>query len=512
MTSEQEIAVLKAENENLRKRVVSLEDQLYWLRKKMFGKMSEKNLPLDPAVLSEPTLFGEEMTEEEKAALDGEVAKASAEELKVIKVKSFERKPRKAIDTGNLEVKEEHIYPEVANKEDYTELEPESTDVLVHVSAQLYVRRIIRHKLVLKSNLQIKDPERNVFEMAPLPAMPLPKCMASASLLTDIIIQKFFYHMPFYRVIQKYKELGVTISDSTMNDWYAATCEKLKLLYDILKREVLSKDYIQVDESTLPVIDNEKHRAVKGYIWCTRAVEDNQVVFHYDMGSRGYETARKLLRGYRGTIQADGYGAYDQFEGDPHIQVIGCWAHARRKFSDAIEEDNRKASEGLIYINKLYHIENEARESGTTGDALKDKRRKESYPIILEFEKWMYDTVSKVSENSRIGKAISYTLPLLPRLGRYVNDGRFRIDNNLVENAIRPLALGRKNFLFCGNHDAAIRAAIIYSLIGSCKAVGVDPRQWMEDVLVRISECENNKEALTKLLPSRWTEANPNQV
>lgn len=512
MTSEQEIAVLKAENENLRKRVVSLEDQLYWLRKKMFGKMSEKNLPLDPAVLSEPTLFGEEMTEEEKSALDAEVSKANDEELKVIKVKSFGRKPRKAIDTGNLEVKEEHIYPEVTNKEDYTELEPESTDVLVHVREQLYVRRIIRHKLVLKSNLQIKDPERNVFEMASLPVMPLPKSMASASLLADIIIQKFFYHMPFYRVIQKYKELGVTISDSTMNDWYAATCEKLKLLYDILKREVLSKDYIQVDESTLPVIDNEKHRAVKGYMWCTRAVEDHLVVFHYDMGSRGYETARKLLRGYHGTIQADGYGAYDQFEGDPHIQVIGCWAHARRKFCDAIEEDNRKASEGLIYINKLYHIENEAREAGTTGDALKDKRRKKSYPIILEFEKWMYDTVSKVSENSRIGKAISYTLPLLPRLGRYVNDGRFRIDNNLVENAIRPLALGRKNFLFCGNHDAAIRAAIIYSLIGSCKAVGVDPRQWMEDVLVRISECEKNKDALTELLPNRWTGVNQNQA
>jgi len=512
MTSEQEIAVLKAENENLRKRVVSLEDQLYWLRKKVFGKMSEKNLPLDPAVLSEPTLFGEEMTEEEKAALDAEVVKANAEELKVIKVKSFERKPRKAIDTGNIEVKEEHIYPEVANKEDYTELEPEKTDVLVHVREQLYVRRIIRHKLVLKSNLQIKDPERNVFEMAPLPVMPLPKCMASASLLADIIIQKFFYHMPFYRVIQKYKELGVTISDSTMNDWYAATCEKLKLLYDILKREVLSRDYIQVDESTLPVIDNEKHRAVKGYMWCARAVEDHLVVFHYDMGSRGYETARKLLRGYHGTIQTDGYGAYDQFEGDPHIQVIGCWAHARRKFCDAIEEDNRKASEGLVYINKLYHIEKEARETGTSCDVLTDKRRKESYPIILEFEKWMYDTVGKVSVNSRMGKAISYTLPLLPRLGRYVNDGRFQIDNNLVENAIRPLALGRKNFLFCGNHDAAIRAAIIYSLIGSCKAVGVDPRQWMEDVLMRIPECEKNQDALTELLPNRWTGVNPNQA
>ena len=260
---------------------------------------------------------------------------------------------------------------------------------------------------------------------------------ASESLLTDIILQKFFYHMPFYRVIQKYKELGMKISDSTMNDWYAATCEKLKLLYDILKREVLSRDYIQVDESTLPVIYNEKHRAVNGYMWCVRAVEGNLDVFHYDMGSRSHETARKLLRGYRGTIQTDGYGAYDQFESDPHIQVIGCWAHARRKWSDALDEDKRTASEALAYINKLYHVENEAKEAGISGETLKEKRQKESYPVILQFEKWMYETVTKTSRNSRIGKAISYTLPLLPRLSRYVNDGRFCIDNNLVENAIR---------------------------------------------------------------------------
>lgn len=328
--------------------------------------------------------------------------------------------------------------------------------------------------------------------------------MASESLLTDIILQKFMYHMPFYRVIQKYKELGVKISDSTMNDWYAATCEKLKLLYDILKRGVLSRDYIQVDESTLPVIDNEKHRAVKGYMWCTRAVEDNLVVLHYDMGSRSYDTARKLLRGYRGTIQTDGYDAYDQFEADPHIQVIGCWAHARRKWSDALDEDKRTASEALAYINKLYHIENEAKEAGLTGDALKEKRQKESYPVILQLEKWMYETATKTSQNSRVGKAIKYTLPLMPRLGRYVNDGRFCIDNNLIENAIRPLALGRKDFLFCGNHDAAVRAAIVYSLVDTCKAVGKDPREWMEDVLVRIPGNENNREALRNLLPDKW--------
>ena len=505
MAAEQEIiAAQAAEIERLKQKVSALEDQLYWLRKKMFGKMSEKHLPLDPSVLSEPTLFDEPLSEEERAALDAEVKKAEEAEARTIKVKSHDRKPRKAIDTSSLETREEHIYPDIENREDYVEMPPEVTETLVYVPAQIYVLRTVRHKFVLKSNLPIQDPDRKAFEIAPLPATPLPKCMASVSLLTDIVLQKFIYHMPFYRVIQKYKELGVSISDSTMNDWYAATCERLKTLYDILKREMLSESYIQVDESTLPVIDNEKHRAVKGYMWCTRAVGSKLVVFHYDMGSRSYETARKILSGYRGTIQTDGYDAYDQFENDPHIQVIGCWAHVRRKLSDALEEDRRTASEGLVHVNRLYHIESEAREAEITGDALKEKRLKESYPVIRQFERWMCETAGNVSENSRIGKAIKYTYPLLPRLSRYVNDGRFLIDNNLVENAIRPLALGRKNYLFCGNHDAAVRAAIVYSLVDSCKALGVDPRAWMEDVLLKITACGDDRKALRKLLPDEW--------
>lgn len=479
-----------------------MKSMMDWLRKKMFGKMSEKNLPLDPEVLGEPTLFDDPLSDEERAELDAAVKKDEEEVSSLIQVRGF---GRKSIDTAVLEVREEHIYPEVENREDYTELDPEVTDTLVLVPAQIYVRRIVRNKLVLKSDLQIKDPERKAFELAPPPAMPLPKCMAPKSLLADIILQKFFYHMPFYRVIQKYRELGVRISDSTMNDWYAATCERLKPLYDLLKREVLSRDYIQVDESTLPVIDNEKHRTVKGYMWCACAVEDSMVVFHYDMCSRSHETARKLLRGYRGTIQTDGYGAYDQLENDPHIQVIGCWAYARRKWSDALDEDKRTASEALSYINRLYHIENEAEEAGVIGDELKERRQKEAYPVILQFKKWMYETATRNSQNSRIGKAIGYTLPLLPRLGRYVNGGRFRIDNNLVENAVWPLALGRKNFLFSGNHDAAARAAIVYSLVDSCKALDIDPREWIEDVLLRISGNENNREALRELLPGKWT-------
>lgn len=209
MAPEQEIiAARAAEIERLKNKVASLEDQLYWLRKKMFGKMSEKNLPPDPTVLGGPGLFDEPLTDEERAELEAAVKKDEENTAKLIQVRGFGRKPRKAIDTANLEVREGHIYPEVENREDYTELDLEVTDTPVLAPAQIYVRRIVRHKLVLKSNLQIKDPERRPFELAPLPVMPQPKCMASESLLADIILQKFLYHMPFYRVIQKYREQG----------------------------------------------------------------------------------------------------------------------------------------------------------------------------------------------------------------------------------------------------------------------------------------------------------------
>ena len=135
-------------------------------------------------------------------------------------------------------------------------------------------------------------------------------------------------------MIQKYKELGVVLSDSTIGDWFSAVCSRLRPLYDKLRERIMTSDYIQVDESTLPVIDNEKHRAVKGYIWAVRDAVSGDVYFHYDMGSRSGETARRLIGGYRGTVQTDGYEVYEAYEGAPGKRMIGCWAHARRKFVD----------------------------------------------------------------------------------------------------------------------------------------------------------------------------------
>ncbi len=500
--TEAEVIALQQENERLKNLVSSLESQLAWLRKKVFGSMSEKHLPLNPDEL-QLNLFPEQMSEDQKARLEAEV---SVEQKNIDKIigQTKEKPSRKPLDISKLPVREEHIYPQGINPDEYSELTPEISDSLERIPAMVYIRRIIRHKYVLKSNIQIKSPERKAFEIAPMPLAPVDKCIAGASILTDIILDKFMYHLPFYRVIQKYRESGIIFNDSTMNGWFSATCERIKPLYDILKSEILRGEYIQVDESTIPVIDNEKHRTVKGYMWCVRDALHGSVCFSYDFGSRSKTTAHRLLLGYHGNVQVDGYNVYDDFEKIDGITLYGCWAHARRKFVEALDEDNQKATQGLVYINKLYHIESVADDMKLTADQRKDKRKTEAYPIICEFEKWLGDTWLKVLPGSRIGKAIQYNYTLLPRLARYVNEGSINIDNNLIENAIRPLAIGRKNYLFCGNDGSAVRAAIIYSLISSCKAVGVDPREWMTDILRKLPIYKESKMDIRELLPRNW--------
>ena len=511
--TEAEIKTILKENEALRKQVsdkdaliAKLQDELAGLRKKVFGHTSEKRLPLDPNQLC---LFDlHEMTDEEKAQLDKEVAKA--EETITYSVTRKAKPARKPLDDSKLPVKEVHIYPEGTTDKDgnllpeYVEIGVEEKRTLETIPSSVYITKTIRHKVILKTEVETKFPEERTILTPALPLEPVERCIAGASVLTDIIIGKFMYHLPFYRQIQRYKEAGITISDSTMGGWYEAAVEKLKLLYDRLRKQILKSEYIHVDESVVPVIDNERHKTRKGYEWCVLDGLSGDVMFYYDRGSRAYSIARELLGNYKGNVQTDGYRGYEQFEDQKGITMYGCWAHVRRKFVESLETDKRHATEAIVYISKLYKVESEADAAKLTPQQRSEKRKKESYPVIQVFEKWMKDTYPTVLPKSKIGQAIEYTYSLLPRLSRYVNDGRINIDNNPVENAIRPLALGRKNWLFCGNDASAYRAAIVYSLIGTCKNAGVDPRLWIEDVLKKIPYYLRDDLDLKELLPREW--------
>ena len=502
---ESNVTTLETDVTKLESHISKLEYELTWLRKKLFGKMSERFINSDPDS-RQLDIFGEQLSDNEREELE----RAAAQEQELITrtvTANKPRTPRKDISFENLRIEETTIEPEGINFEEYVCIGAEETNRLAYKPAEFFVKRTIRKKYALKNQLtELEDEEekRPSVVIAPLPDSPIHKCMADTSLLTEIIIQKYLYHLPFHRQIARFGDLGVRISSSTVGDWFSQSCELLRPLYDHLRRRVLSTDYIQVDESTLPVIDNEKRRAVKGYLWVVRNPDNGEVFFHYDRGSRSEKTALTLLHGFNGAIQSDGYQVYKRFEALDGKLMLGCWAHARRKFDEALAENKKLATEALLQIQSLYAIEREADETGATPEQRRELRRTKAYPVLVTFEKWLYDNYTTLLPQSRTAKAISYTYSIFPKLSRYHLNGRYRIDNNLVENAIRPLAIGRKNYLFCGNSDAAIRAAMVYSLLGSCKAAGINPAEWLEDVLSKIYSYTKENRNLEELLPHSW--------
>lgn len=325
---------------------------------------------------------------------------------------------------------EEHIYPKNIDPEEWIELAPEITEVLEYKPGEFFVRRIIRHKYVARD--KSTQQESSVI-IAPIPALPLAKSYAGASLLAELMINKYVNHLPFYRQIQMFKQSGISLPASTINDWFSQTADLLRPMYYRLKEIVLSSDYIQVDESTLPVVKEEKHKTVKGYIWMVRAVMPNLELFHYDHGSRAQKVVIPLLKDFQGALQTDGYEVYKMYEDKKGVLPLGCWAHARRKFEEALKEDKARAEYALAQIGMLYDVERRADEEELSFDARSDLRSRLSYPIMVAFEKWLVNEYPKVLPKGRIGKAIKYTYEIYHRLTRYHLDGRYRIDNNLAK-------------------------------------------------------------------------------
>ena len=194
--------------------------------------------------------------------------------------------------------------------------------------------------------------------------------------------------------------------------------------------------------------------------------------------------------------------AYHIYEKKKGVLLLACWAHARRKFEQALKNDPQRASFALEQIQQLYRLERQTEDAPMAKEQIEEWRRTQSYPVLQAFEKWLDVNYSQVLPKSQIGEAIAYTYNIYPRRVRYVIDGRYKIDNNGAENGIRPLALGRKNYLFCGNHEAAKRTAIIYSLLGTCKINNVNSTEWLTDVFNRIPDCKMND--LYLLLPQEW--------
>jgi transposase len=497
---ESERASFKQQLSDKDETITKLKQQVEMLQRRIWGKSSERYIQEDPQQRRIDFEGLDLLPEEQELATS---AKEEIEQYKTIRVlvKTKDHPVRKPLPES-LPREESHIYPEHLDLEKWTELAPEITEVVEREPARWYVNRIIRHKYALKDkSLEV---EKQIIT-APMPALPIAKSYAGATLLADISIDKYVYHLPFYRQIQMFQQQGITISPATINGWFRDVADLMRPTYYKLMDLVLSSDYIQSDETTIPIINSEKHKAIKGYIWMVRAVMRDLVFFHYDHGSRAQKVALQLFKDYQGVIQTDGYAVYDMYENKKGVLPIGCWAHSRRRFDEALKEDKVRATYALEQIGLLYDVERRADQEQLSYEERADLRSRLSYPIMVAFEKWMVNEYPKVLPKGRIGQAIKYTYGIYHKLTRYHLDGRLKIDNNLAENAVRGIALGRKNWLFCGNHEAAENAAIMYSMLGCCKASGVNFRDWLVYFLNNVHNYDNDySKDLAELLPHNF--------
>ena len=473
--------------------------RLEYMTRKLWGKMSEKRqTPDDPRQLK-IDFEGMDLTEEEKRQVE-EARNKVVEARKTVKVKEHEKQlPVRKKLPENLRHVEEHIYPDgyLGHEDEWILFEAVETSEHLEITApDAYVRVTIRHKAMRKADKKVIS--------APVPAEPIAKSYAGATLLTELTMGKYADHLPFYRQIEMYKRLGIELKQPTIENWFHEIADLMRPLYYLLTQYMLLLDYLQSDESTVPVINDEKHRTVKGYMWLIRAVTEPLVLFHYHEGSRGKEVALQFFKKYKGALGVDGYGVYDLLDKLDGIMILCCWAHCRRYFERALKHDKARAEYALGQIGMLYSVETIADEEGASYERRAQLRQELAYPIIRALEAWALNEQDAVMPKSPIGKAIGYLLGHIRQLSRYTTDGRYMIDNNFIENSVRPLALGRKNFLFCGNHDAAEDTAVIYTFMGCCKLAQVDVRKWLNNFFTHVHDYDNDYSLdLMELLPHR---------
>ncbi|MDF9799228.1 transposase [Catalinimonas alkaloidigena] len=485
-----ELALLQQEKQRLLAENQLLKDELAELKRLIFGSKRERFVPAqkDDAQLS--LELATETTDEEQAVVKQTVSYQRA-------VKQAGKKPVRQSFPDHLPRIDVVLEPE-EDVSTMRKIGEEVTEELDLEPARLFVRRYIRPRYVCAEES---------FHIAELPARPIEKGIPGPGLLAQIIVDKFVYHLPFYRQAQRYERMGMKIPSSTLNSWLPAACNLLEPLYLALKFEVLKSTYLQADETPIPVLDKQKKKTHQGYHWVYHAPEKKLVLFDYQKG-RNREGPKQMLKDYQGYLQTDGYQAYEQFEDRENIILVGCLAHARRYFEHAKDSDPVRSEQVLLLIQQLYAVEREAREQNLDPEDRYSLRQEKSVPVMDALGQWLVNEYPTVLPKSKIGKAFYYLIARYNKIYIYLQDGRLEVDNNLIENSIRPVALGRKNYLFAGSHSGAEKAAIVYSLLGSCKLQNINPYDYLQDVLKRLPEHPVNQ--LHELLPPNWKPAKVN--
>ena len=497
--------VLEAAHEEAQALIVELQARLGWFERQIFGAKSERFVPDAPGQLSLD--FGQGPAAEQTA---GAVKQMVAAHQRAVPEKKEQERPGREAIPPHLPRVEEVMEPE-GSLEGMKRIGEDITEVLEYEAGRLWVRRIVRPRYVrteaawaqaeAAAEARGEAPPPQVAQ-APAPDAPFPRFKAGASLIAAILLDKFADHLPLYRISGRFARQGLKIPDSTLAQWAAAGADHLLPLYKVLEKLFFSATYLQMDETTLKVLEEALKKCHLGYLWAAFDPVRKLPFFFYHKG-RDHTKAAELLKTFAGVLQCDGYSVYETLDKKlSGVTLLNCMAHIRREFFEARANNAPVADTALTLIKVLYKIEEKARNLQLTPEERLELRQKEAKPVFETLGQWLQAQYESLNPASRIAKAVAYALRRWPNMARYLEDGRLEIDNNLTENIIRPAAIGRKNYLFAGTHESAQRIAMVYTFFAACKQHGVNPEEWLKDVLGRLHRHPVNR--LEELLPHRW--------
>lgn len=483
-------ATLRSQNDKLKQEVELLHNQVNWFKEqfklasqRQFGKSSETSSSMNL------TLFDEAMSNKE--APDDE----STIEGKTITYTRKKKTQGRQLDISKFP-KEQKTY-DLEESEKICGcgqlLEPAGNDSSIQVDHIPETFKVIEH-----ISLKYCCRQCETIKSAKKPETAIPKCMATPGFIAEVITKKYEHHLPLYRQSKMFAQLGADIPDNTLGNWVMRAAETLWPLHDAAKMQIPKVNFLQADETKVKTLKPNK----EGYLWGYHGCDPGNrfILFEYS-ASRGAHVPNHTLKDFSGKLQTDGYSGYNDLRKKPTVINFGCWDHCRRKFTDVIKvaDKNKKgrAAEFLLLISQLYDIEREAKDFNGVDRLL--YRQEKSKPVLDIIQ----DQITKVNAfpKSLLGVAMTYITNQWPYLIEYINHGDVPMSNCWIENQIRPFAVGRKNWLFTGTPESANKAALLYSLIQTCKMNGIHPRSYLEYVLNQTHAMRRGDVSPTSLLP-----------
>ena len=483
---------LKTQNKSWERKYQLLEEKLALALHHRFGRSSE-DIP------------------EQKELFDTEESPSPEDPEEEEKVTSYKRKKkgRKPLDE-NLPRKERTIDISEDDKTcacgcELNKIGEEVSEKLQIIPPRIWVDRIIRPKYACHSCEGTADEDASTVMIAPPEPNIIPKGIVTPGLLAFLIVNKYVDHLPFYRQEARFKRMGAHISRQNMSNWQKKAFEALLPLLDLLKSHIRSGPVLQMDETTVQVLNEPgRENSQKSYMWLARGGPPDQVAVYYEYHpTRASVHAKEFLSGFKGYLQTDGYQGYKiAVAGNPDIHLVGCFAHARRKFfeADKASKKSKSALEGIKHIKKLYALEKELRNNELSPENFLKQRKEKADPILAKFKQWLDKRAKYLLPESALGKAVHYSLNQWEYLVRYLESSYLTPDNNASENAIRPFVLGRKNWLFSGNPKGADSSCGMYSLIETAKQNDLNPFDYLHYVFSKAPYAKDEKDWLA-LLP-----------